>query len=338
MHAPENADAIEGCLMAACKGLDLGVAELWRRENRSGLHFSCLHVTASPEAQETYGTLLLGKAVQARKHTLSPQLCDKGLRQKVPLWYTSADPDTPLHPSMPIKTAIVIPTFSYEIQQEFYVLFFSFKHLTSSSSTIAFLRYLSKAVVVACGVSFLKSIIDAVNTPNTSQEKMNDVSVVCARPQLPNMFVQWTDLHHLERLVDGGTSVVYTALYNRLPVIVKILKEDCERNELRLREIRGEIELMQSLNHPNIVQYIASGREPRTFVVMERLEGGSLNQRLGFAPTHSGVHRNSFFTRDVRKAFSYESLLKYALQMAEALRYMHDEALPGYAIMHRDLK
>ena len=68
----------------------------------------------------------------------------------------------------------------------------------------------------------------------------------------------------------------------------QILKEDCERNELRLREIRGEIELMQSLNHPNIVQYIASGQEPRTFVVMERLEGGSLNQRLGFAPTHSG--------------------------------------------------
>jgi serine/threonine protein kinase len=50
------------------------------------------------------------------------------------------------------------------------------------------------------------------------------------------------------------------------------------------------------------------------------------------------VHRNSFFTRDVRKAFSYEALLKYALQMAEALRYMHDEAVPGYAVIHRDLK
>lgn len=50
------------------------------------------------------------------------------------------------------------------------------------------------------------------------------------------------------------------------------------------------------------------------------------------------MHRNSFFTRDVRKAFSYEALLKYALQMAEALRYMHDEALPGYAVIHRDLK
>ncbi|TFJ88672.1 hypothetical protein NSK_000241 [Nannochloropsis salina CCMP1776] len=338
MHAPENADAIEGCLMAACKGLDLSVAELWRRENRSGLHFLCLHVTASPSALESYSSYLLGKAAQARKHSLSPQLCEKGLRQKVPLWYTAAEPDAAIHATIPIKTAIVLPTFSYEIQQEFYVLFFSFKRLTPSSSTISFLRYLSKATVVACGASLVKSIVDAVHAPALSQEKLNEVSVVCAKPELPNMFVQWTDLHHVERLVDGGTSVVYTATYNRLPVIVKILKEDCERNELRLREIRGEIELMQSLNHPNIVQYIASGWEPRTFVVMERLEGGSLNQRLGFAPTHSGVHRNNFFTRDVRKAFSYESLLKYALQMAEALKYMHDEALPGYAVMHRDLK
>ena len=49
------------------------------------------------------------------------------MRQKVPLWYTPTDPDTPLHPTMPIKTAIVMPTFSYEIQQEFYVVYFSFK-------------------------------------------------------------------------------------------------------------------------------------------------------------------------------------------------------------------
>lgn len=44
---------------------------------------------------------------------------------------------------------------------------------------------------------------------------------------------------------------------------------------------------------------------------------------------HTGVHRHSFFTKDVRKAFSYELLLKYALQLGEALRYMHEDALPG---------
>lgn len=92
--------------------------------------------------------------------------------------------------------------------------------------------------------------------------------------------IQASEWVSLKRVFDTETSLPLS--------LTQILKEDCERNELRLREIRGEIELMQSLNHPNIVQYIASGQEPRTFVVMERLEGGSLNQRLGFAPTHSG--------------------------------------------------
>lgn len=85
------------------------------------------------------------------------------------------------------------------------------------------------------------------------------VSVVCTQPDLPNTFVQvrdaphgwlrspqasaisqgdlrppcscvcvccgalqWTDLHQVERLVDGGTSIVYTATYNQMPVIVKV--------------------------------------------------------------------------------------------------------------------
>jgi hypothetical protein len=147
------------------------------------------------------------------------------MRQKVPLWYTAADADTPLHPDIPIKTAIVMPTFSYETQQEFFCLFFSFQHIEvsppgsrhvmstqlspdlslvvacqsssinpasdlsltwlwgvfvsgsqSSSATIAFLRHLSKAAVVACGLTFVKSIIDTVHQPSQRGEKINDVS------------------------------------------------------------------------------------------------------------------------------------------------------------------
>lgn len=56
------------------------------------------------------------------------------------------------------------------------MVFFAFRVIPSSSSTIAFLRYLAKAAVVACGVSFVKSIIDAVHRPEMAEEKMNDVS------------------------------------------------------------------------------------------------------------------------------------------------------------------
>eukprot|EP00952_Eustigmatos_sp_NYUAD-ZCMA_P011576 46939-Eustigmatos_ZCMA.PRE.1 len=42
MHAPENAAAIEGCLSAACVGLNLDISEIWRRDQRSTVRFSCL--------------------------------------------------------------------------------------------------------------------------------------------------------------------------------------------------------------------------------------------------------------------------------------------------------
>jgi hypothetical protein len=48
------------------------------------------------------------------------------------------------------------------------------------------------------------------------------ISVVCSQPALPNLFVQWTDLHQVERLVDGGTSIIYTANFNDQNVIVKV--------------------------------------------------------------------------------------------------------------------
>lgn len=34
----------------------------------------------------------------------------------------------------------------------------------------------------------------------------------------------------------------------------------------------------------------------------------------------------------------YEELLRQGLQLAEALQYMHDDAMPGKLVMHRDLK
>ena len=34
----------------------------------------------------------------------------------------------------------------------------------------------------------------------------------------------------------------------------------------------------------------------------------------------------------------YEELLKQGLQLAEALQYMHNDAMPGKMVIHRDLK
>ena len=63
------------------------------------------------------------------------QICKRGMTEKMPLWFTSADPDTPLHDEVPINTAVVIPIFCFETQQDFFVLLFSQDHMEVSQKT-----------------------------------------------------------------------------------------------------------------------------------------------------------------------------------------------------------
>jgi len=58
------------------------------------------------------------------------------MREKVPLWYTPAQhSELHLHADIPINTAVVMPIFSFEIQQEFYVIFFACERLEVSGSS-----------------------------------------------------------------------------------------------------------------------------------------------------------------------------------------------------------
>lgn len=66
------------------------------------------------------------------------------------------------------------------------------------------------------------------------------------------------------------------------------LKYGFDKNERCVKEIMGEIQVLQRLSHTNIVKCLGYGMEPRPFLLMELLEGGSLSQRLGFAPRVTG--------------------------------------------------
>jgi hypothetical protein len=73
MHAPENVEAIRSCLEAACRGLSLDIAEIWRRESRTQARYSCLHVFASPATITMYSSQLAGvPSDTAKRHKLSP--------------------------------------------------------------------------------------------------------------------------------------------------------------------------------------------------------------------------------------------------------------------------
>jgi serine/threonine protein kinase len=90
------------------------------------------------------------------------------------------------------------------------------------------------------------------------------------------------------------------------------------------------------LNHPNVVSLLGAGLTSKgvRFVVLERLDGGTLTQMLGY-DTRIRDRRRRFWKK---KPFSYVEVLNCARSIADAMAYCQEEAIPGCMVLHRDLK
>ncbi len=116
----------------------------------------------------------------------------------------------------------------------------------------------------------------------------------------------------------GGMGEVYAARDTRLdrPVAIKLLHaEFAERSDRRAR-FETEARAISSLNHPHICTLFDVGdQDGRAFLVMEYLEGETLDDRLTRGP------------------LPLNEVLRHALEIAGALDHAHREQ-----IIHRDVK
>jgi tetratricopeptide (TPR) repeat protein/tRNA A-37 threonylcarbamoyl transferase component Bud32 len=116
----------------------------------------------------------------------------------------------------------------------------------------------------------------------------------------------------------GGMSVVYEAQDTRLPrrVALKFLHGELSTDPLALARFTREAHALSRLNHPNICTIYDIGQaDGAPFIVMERLEGGTLRERLNAGPIGG------------------RELIDIAVQIAEALKAAHEKG-----IVHRDIK
>ncbi len=115
----------------------------------------------------------------------------------------------------------------------------------------------------------------------------------------------------------GGMGVVYEGLSpDGAPVAIKVLLSPPDDLEL-LARFQREAQVASTLRHPHLVPVLDAGVERgRPFLVMERIDGESLHDRL----RRSG-------------ALSPAAVAAIGRDLADALAYVH-----GRGVLHRDLK
>ena len=122
----------------------------------------------------------------------------------------------------------------------------------------------------------------------------------------------------LEQIGVGGQAVVWSALdLNRNRVLAikfnKIL--DSDQNQAEEIGIESKLDKLVKLQHVHILPLYEHGSEEKVrFMVSPYIPGGTLSTR-------------------VRSALSFDQVLRYGLEIASALDYLH-----GQGVIHRDLK
>jgi serine/threonine protein kinase len=122
----------------------------------------------------------------------------------------------------------------------------------------------------------------------------------------------------LSILGKGGMGEVYRARDTRLgrDVAIKVLPQVFAADSDRVARFDREARLLGALNHSNIAAiYSVEEHRGRTFLVMELVEGETLEDRLN------------------RKRLPVDESLRIALQVAEGLEAAHERS-----VIHRDLK
>ncbi|CAM9168478.1 unnamed protein product [Discosporangium mesarthrocarpum] len=161
--------------------------------------------------------------------------------------------------------------------------------------------------------------------------------------------LQIDELENMEFLANGGFCVVYSCVFRGQGAVLKTPRNDCPDPIGAVEDLKREIATYERLatggGNVRLCEAFGSGTYTtvtgvnKPFLVLERLEDDTLAHVLD-ATRGQKIKK----TRARRRggvcpplAFLSERL-QLGLELAQSLVYLHDEAIPGGVVIHRDLK
>eukprot|EP00752_Nemacystus_decipiens_P014627 g13025.t1 len=180
-------------------------------------------------------------------------------------------------------------------------------------------------------------------------------------PQQVDLNLDFEELRDVHYLTNGGMCAIYTAEWRGRRVVVKMPRDDCAQPEVARKDLETEIDILQRLQHPNIVEMLGAGfvdpldvdaadgedrgefrgveQESKRFVLLEYLVGGTLTESMLMRnPPADGMMSSVVRRWQQNWQFPTKKAIDSALQLASALSYLHGRAVEGSFVVHRDLK
>lgn len=132
------------------------------------------------------------------------------------------------------------------------------------------------------------------------------------------------DYCDVKYLSSGSNAVVFTASKKDAPnktVVIKMLKPKVSHPKVAEQEMNLEMQILTKANHPNIIGIHGAGDAPRKFIAIDYLGGGTLEDLIRRYQGSSGI--------------PLKMALPIALELASALKYLHDDMHPDAIVIHR---